>query len=146
MTPSVSVFTGFDRITNLRRFSHVTVFLVPGVRNLYIFYKFNLLDTNTPLLRALSMTPSVSVFTGFDRITNLRRFSHVTVFLVPGVRNLYIFYKFNLLDTNTPLLRALSMTPSVSVFTGFDRITNLRRFSHVTVFLVSGEWKPWHFS
>ena len=32
--------------------------------------------------------------------------------------------------------------PLVSLFTGFNRITNRRRFSHVTVFLIPGETKP----
>ena len=32
--------------------------------------------------------------------------------------------------------------PSVSLFTDFNRITNRRRFSYVTVFLVPGETKP----
>ena len=38
----------------------------------------------------------------------------------PGKESSYIFSKFNPLNTNTPLIRPLSMAPSVSVSTGFD--------------------------
>ena len=43
-----------------------------------------------------------------------------TVFLVPSPA--YIFSKFNPLDTNTLLIRTLSMAPSVSVLTGIGCI------------------------
>ena len=47
--------------------------------------------TDTPVIRTLSTPPSVSLFTGFDRITNRRRFSYVTVLLFVGKKALYCF-------------------------------------------------------
>ena len=37
-----------------------------------------------------------------------------------GEENPYIFTNFNPLNTDTPLIRTLSMAPSVTVLTGFD--------------------------
>ena len=48
-------------------------------------------------------------------LQNYRQFS-----LSLGKESPYIVSKFDLLYTDTPLIRALSMTPSVSVLTGFD--------------------------
>ena len=39
----------------------------------------------------------------------------------------YIFSKFNLLNTDTPLIGTLSMLPSVSVLTEFDCISHSNR-------------------
>ena len=47
--------------------------------------------TDTPVIRTLSTPPSVSLFTEFDRITNRRRFSYVTVSLFLGKKALYCF-------------------------------------------------------
>ena len=44
------------------------------------------------------------------------------VALSPGKESPHIFCKFNPLDADTPLLRTLSMAPSVSVLTGYDCI------------------------
>ena len=44
--------------------------------------------------------------------------------------------------TDTPVIRTLSTPPSVSLFTKFDRITNRRRFSYVTVSLFLGKKSP----
>ena len=44
--------------------------------------------------------------------------------------------------TDTPVIRTLSTPPSVSLFKEFDRITNRRRFSYVTVLLFLGKKSP----
>ena len=43
-----------------------------------------------------------------------------TVFLSLGKESPYTFSKFNLLNTDTSLIRTLSMAPSVSILTSFD--------------------------
>ena len=43
-----------------------------------------------------------------------------TICSVPGEESPYISSKFNLLNTDTPLIRILSIAPSVSVLTEFD--------------------------
>ena len=43
-----------------------------------------------------------------------------TVFLSLGKESPYIFFTFNLLNTDTPLIWTLSMASSVSILTSFD--------------------------
>ena len=43
-----------------------------------------------------------------------------TVYLSLGKESPYIVSKFNLLNTDTPLIWTLSMAPSVSILTSFD--------------------------
>ena len=55
--------------------------------------------------------------------THLIRTRHYyEVALSVGKESPYIFFKFNPLDTDTPLLWTIFMAPSVSVLTGFDCI------------------------
>ena len=52
-------------------------------------------------------------------------YGHRTVALSLWKESPYIFSKFNPLNTDTPLIPTLSMTPSVSVLTEFDCVTGL---------------------
>ena len=71
----VPVFTDkprftFTRIIRTRPHHYAGQFALSlGKESPYIFSKFNPLNTDTPLIRALSTDPSMSVLTGFDCIS-----------------------------------------------------------------------------
>ena len=63
-----------------------------------IFFKFNPLNTDTPLTRTLSMPPSVSVLTGLTMPPSLYASCHISHFGIN--RNLYLKPKVNLISRN----------------------------------------------
>ena len=58
------VYLDFDPFRAPRYYRQFALSLATALS--YIFSKFNPLNTDTPLIRTLSMTPLVSVLTGFD--------------------------------------------------------------------------------